>query len=59
MDEFYKWLGPEKCKKIELIVMDMWKAFRTSAKINCSQATILYDNRFQALPAEHLAMRVH
>lgn len=43
MDLFYKWLGAEKCKKIRLAVMDMWKTFENSAKKNISQASILYD----------------
>jgi len=43
MDMFYQWLGPKKTKKIELAVMDMWKAFEKSAKKNASQAAILYD----------------
>jgi transposase len=45
LDEFYAWLGPEKCRKIRLAVMDMWQAFRTSTlkKGNAPQATILYD----------------
>lgn len=30
LDQFYAWLGPRKCRKIRLAVMDMWKAFRTS-----------------------------
>jgi transposase len=45
MDEFFAWLGPEKCGKIRLAVMDMWQAFRNSTlkKGNAPQATILYD----------------
>lgn len=43
MDEFYKWLGPAKSKKIRLAVMDMWKAFENSAHKNAPQAAILYD----------------
>jgi transposase len=45
LDEFFVWLGPEKCKKIRLAVMDMWKAFRNSTlkEGNAPQATILYD----------------
>ena len=45
MDEFFKWLGPEKCGKIRLAVMDMWPAFRTSTLKpgNASKAKILYD----------------
>ena len=43
MDMFYKWLGPKKAKKIQLAVMDMWKAFEKSAKKNIPGAAILYD----------------
>jgi len=45
LDAFFTWLGPKKCGKIRLAVMDMWKAFRNSTlkKGNAPQATILYD----------------
>jgi transposase len=43
MNEFYRFLGPQKSAKIRLAVMDMWKAFRTSAKNNAPQAAILFD----------------
>jgi transposase len=45
LDEFFAWLGPKKCGKIRLAVMDMWQAFRTSTlkTANAPQATILYD----------------
>ena len=45
LDEFFAWLGPDKCGKIRLAVMDMWQAFRTSTlrEGNAPQATILYD----------------
>ncbi len=43
MDMFYEWLGPKKTKKIELAVMDMWKAFRKSTRKNAPGAAILYD----------------
>ncbi|GMT43120.1 MAG: ISL3 family transposase [bacterium] len=43
MDIFYKWLGPNKSAKIQLCVMDMWKAFEKSASKNIPQAAILYD----------------
>ena len=29
LDEFFAGLGPRKCRKIRVAVMDMWKAFRT------------------------------
>jgi len=45
LDEFFKWLGPRKCKGIRLAVMDMWKAFRTSTlkEGNAPNASILFD----------------
>jgi len=45
LDEFFAWLGPKKCSRIRLAVMDMWSAFRTSTlqEGNAPQATILYD----------------
>ena len=43
MDMFYDWLGPKKSKKIQLAVMDMWKAFANSAEKNIPHADILYD----------------
>lgn len=43
MDMFYQWLGPKKAKKIQLAVMDMWKAFEKSARNNVPIAAILYD----------------
>jgi transposase len=45
LDEFFAWLGPKKCRRIRLAVMDMWPAFRNSTlkEGNAPQATILYD----------------
>ncbi|MFA5823259.1 MAG: ISL3 family transposase [Thermodesulfovibrionales bacterium] len=43
MDMFYGWLGPKKTNKIQLTVMDMWKAFEKSTKKNAPGAAILYD----------------
>jgi len=45
LDEFYAWLGPKKCRKIRLAVMDMWKAFRNSTlkEGHAPQARIIYD----------------
>jgi len=45
MDLFYAWLGPRKCRKIRLVLMDMSKAFRASTlKVgHAPQAGILYD----------------
>lgn len=45
LNEFFKELGPKKCRKIRVAVMDMWQAFRNStlAKGNAPQARIVYD----------------
>ena len=43
LDRFYKDIGEKKSKKIQLAVMDMWKAFEKSTKKNAKQSAILYD----------------
>jgi transposase len=45
MDAFYEWLGPKKCRKIRLAVMDMWKPFAKSLKKegHAPHASILFD----------------
>jgi transposase len=43
MDQFYRFLGKKKAKRIRLAVMDMWKAFRNSTHRHAPQAAILFD----------------
>jgi transposase len=43
LDEFFTWLGPKKSRRIQLAVMDMWKAFRNSTQRHAPQASILFD----------------
>jgi transposase len=45
LNEFFAWLGPKKCRKIRVAVMDMWKAFRKSTlkEGHAPQARIIYD----------------
>jgi transposase len=43
MEGFYKWLGPSRCKRIRLAVMDMWPAFEKATLIH-TKAAILYDH---------------
>lgn len=43
LDQFFAWLGPRKCGRIRLAVMDMWKAFANSTRRHAPQAGILYD----------------
>ena len=43
MDAFYAWLGPEKSRRIRLVVLDMWKAFRAATLKHVPQARLIYD----------------
>jgi transposase len=43
MDQFFRWLGPARCAKLRLGVMDMWKAFGNSTRRMAPQAAILFD----------------
>ena len=43
LDEFYRFLGPKKSRRIRLAVMDMWKPFRNSTTRYAPQAAILFD----------------
>ena len=43
MDQFYRFLGEKKAKRVRLAVMDMWKAFRNSTHRHAPQAAILFD----------------
>ena len=43
LDLFFQELGPKKCRKVQLAVMDMWKAFYNSTRRNTPQAAILFD----------------
>ena len=43
LDQFFAWLGPEKTARLEIAVMDMWKAFRNSTTTNAPQVRIIFD----------------
>ena len=43
LDLFYGWLGKKKSQRIQLAVMDMWKAFHQSTRKHAPQAAILFD----------------
>ena len=43
MDQFFAELGVKKSARIELALMDMWKAFRKSTTRHAPQASILFD----------------
>jgi transposase len=43
IDQFFTWLGPEKSAHIELAVMDMWRAFRTSVGNSAPNARVVFD----------------
>lgn len=41
--EFYDKLGPEGCRRIEAVAMDMWKPYEKATKARCPNAAIVYD----------------
>jgi transposase len=43
MDQFFEELGSKKCQRIELALMDMWKAFRNSTARHAPQARVVFD----------------
>jgi transposase len=43
LDVFFQHLGAKKSRRIQLAVMDMWKAFRKSAQKHAPQVAILFD----------------
>ena len=43
LDQFYAWLGPKKCRRIRLALMDMWKPFGNSTRRQAPWAAILFD----------------
>ena len=43
LDQFFAWLGPQKSARVQLAVMDMWRAFSASTHKNALQAKILFD----------------
>jgi len=43
LERFYQWLGPKRCSRIELTVMDMWEPFAQATAKHVPKAAILYD----------------
>jgi transposase len=43
MDLFYAWLGPKKCQRLKLAVMDMCKPFRLATRRHAPEAAVLFD----------------
>lgn len=43
LEEFYKIIGEEQCKKIKLVAMDQFEGYADATKKYCSQATIIWD----------------
>ena len=48
MNLFFEWLGEKKSRKVRLVVMDMWKPFRSACASHVPGAAVLYD-KFHAL----------
>lgn len=43
LDQFYKLIGPDRCKEIEVAAMDQFAGFKASTEEYCPQAKIVWD----------------
>jgi transposase len=43
LELFFLEIGPERCQKIQIVVMDMWKSFRNAVRKHTPQARIIFD----------------
>lgn len=43
LDEFFKVIGEERCKEIEVVAMDQHDSYKSSVEENCSGATVVWD----------------
>lgn len=43
LELFFLEIGPERCKNIQIVVMDMWKSFRNAVQKHAPQARIIFD----------------
>jgi transposase len=43
LNEFWEWLGPEGCRRIKAVSVDMGKAYPCSVRLYCPQAELIYD----------------
>jgi transposase len=43
LDRFYREIGPKRCERVSLAVMDMWKPFRNSTHDHAPQARVIFD----------------
>lgn len=43
LDEFFKIIGPERCKEIDVVAMDQHDSYKVSVEKNCPRATVVWD----------------
>lgn len=48
LDEFFHIIGPERCKKIEVVAMDQHDSYKKSVEDHCPTATVIWD-RFHVM----------
>ncbi len=48
LDEFFKIIGKDRCKKIEVVAMDQHDPYKASVKEHCPQAKVVWD-RFHVM----------
>ncbi len=43
LDEFFRLLGKDRCKKVEVVAMDQFEGYRSSVRENCPNAKVVWD----------------
>lgn len=43
LDPFFEWLGKRRCKRIQAVGMDMWRAYAHAVRAHCPDAEIVLD----------------
>lgn len=55
LDEFFKVIGPERCREIEVVAADQHDPYRASVKENCPKAVFVWD-RFHVMQTFEMAV---
>jgi len=55
LDEFFRIIGPDRCKDIEVVAMDQHDSYKLSVQENCPMATVVWD-RFHIMQNFNMAI---
>lgn len=55
LDEFFNVIGPDRCKKIDVVAMDQHDSYKASVEQHCPMATVVWD-RFHIMQNFNIAV---